>query len=223
MYASGLEGGWLLVRKFGGWGLCFVPGVVWPLGRVGGQTGGCCGRVALRMVATQAEEGVRAEGRRLTEVTFGNRFVEELPKDPEARNFVRRVSGAAYSLVNPTPPWKDDQSESLGQKKSSSMGSIKLAAWSKSCAELLELHPEDEKSPQVVSVLAGAEILPSMKPYAQCYGGHQFGNWAEQLGDGRAISLGDVRTPSASPPLPLERRKPDERNLEPLTPSCRPV
>lgn len=29
-------------------------------------------------------------------------------------------------------------------------------------------------------------------PYAQCYGGHQFGRWAGQLGDGRAITLGEV-------------------------------
>ena len=29
-------------------------------------------------------------------------------------------------------------------------------------------------------------------PYAQCYGGHQFGVWAGQLGDGRAITLGEV-------------------------------
>jgi len=31
-----------------------------------------------------------------------------------------------------------------------------------------------------------------MDPYAMCYGGHQFGNWAGQLGDGRAIILGEV-------------------------------
>ncbi|CAI5461035.1 unnamed protein product [Closterium sp. Yama58-4] len=33
---------------------------------------------------------------------------------------------------------------------------------------------------------------PRSKPYAQCYGGHQFGSWAGQLGDGRAITLGEV-------------------------------
>jgi len=30
------------------------------------------------------------------------------------------------------------------------------------------------------------------QPYAQCYGGHQFGSWAGQLGDGRAITLGEI-------------------------------
>ena len=33
-----------------------------------------------------------------------------------------------------------------------------------------------------------------MQPHATCYGGHQFGNWAGQLGDGRAINLGEVNT-----------------------------
>ena len=40
-----------------------------------------------------------------------------------------------------------------------------------------------------------------MQPYAACYGGHQFGSWAGQLGDGRAITLGEVlnaRTASAA-------------------------
>ena len=31
-----------------------------------------------------------------------------------------------------------------------------------------------------------------MDPYATCYGGHQFGNWAGQLDDGRAINLGKI-------------------------------
>jgi uncharacterized protein YdiU (UPF0061 family) len=35
-------------------------------------------------------------------------------------------------------------------------------------------------------------VLPGMAPYAACYGGHQFGTWAGQLGDGRAITLAEV-------------------------------
>ena len=34
--------------------------------------------------------------------------------------------------------------------------------------------------------------MEGMKPFAQNYGGHQFGHWAGQLGDGRAMSLGEV-------------------------------
>jgi uncharacterized protein YdiU (UPF0061 family) len=37
-----------------------------------------------------------------------------------------------------------------------------------------------------------------MRPYAARYGGHQFGNWAGQLGDGRAITLGEIETPTAA-------------------------
>ncbi len=40
--------------------------------------------------------------------------------------------------------------------------------------------------------MSGNLVLDGMNPYAMCYGGHQFGNWAGQLGDGRAINLGDV-------------------------------
>lgn len=35
-------------------------------------------------------------------------------------------------------------------------------------------------------------LVRCSQPYAQCYGGHQFGSWAGQLGDGRAITLGEV-------------------------------
>jgi uncharacterized protein YdiU (UPF0061 family) len=41
-------------------------------------------------------------------------------------------------------------------------------------------------------VLAGNRLVPGMQPYAACYGGHQFGSWAGQLGDGRAITLGET-------------------------------
>lgn len=40
--------------------------------------------------------------------------------------------------------------------------------------------------------MAGAAPLPGGAPWAACYGGHQFGSWASQLGDGRAISLAEV-------------------------------
>ena len=48
------------------------------------------------------------------------------------------------------------------------------------------------RSPELAEVFAGNRLLPGMEPYAACYGGHQFGSWAGQLGDGRAITLGEV-------------------------------
>ncbi|KAL9678598.1 hypothetical protein QQ045_016446 [Rhodiola kirilowii] len=41
-------------------------------------------------------------------------------------------------------------------------------------------------------IFSGATLPVGSLPYAQCYGGHQFGTWAGQLGDGRAITLGEV-------------------------------
>ena len=42
-------------------------------------------------------------------------------------------------------------------------------------------------------IFTGNEIYPNTKPFSMCYGGHQFGNWAGQLGDGRAINLGEIK------------------------------
>jgi uncharacterized protein YdiU (UPF0061 family) len=47
------------------------------------------------------------------------------------------------------------------------------------------------QSPIGARVLSGNALFTDSKPYAACYGGHQFGNWAGQLGDGRAIGLGE--------------------------------
>jgi uncharacterized protein YdiU (UPF0061 family) len=52
-------------------------------------------------------------------------------------------------------------------------------------------RPDSPNGP-AAEVLGGNRLLPGMKPYAARYGGHQFGHWAGQLGDGRAITLGEV-------------------------------
>ncbi|MGH8707648.1 MAG: protein adenylyltransferase SelO [Burkholderiales bacterium] len=43
-----------------------------------------------------------------------------------------------------------------------------------------------------IEALAGNRVFPGMQPYSARYGGHQFGAWARQLGDGRAITLGEI-------------------------------
>ncbi len=111
----------------------------------------------------------------LHELRFDNRFVRELPGDPEERNFRRPVSGAAYSRVKPTP-----------------VAAPKLIAHSREVAELLDLSIDPYTSAEFAEVFGGNRLLPGMDPFAMCYGGHQFGNWAGQLGDGRAINLGEV-------------------------------
>ncbi|MEO6518844.1 MAG: protein adenylyltransferase SelO, partial [Pseudoxanthomonas sp.] len=47
-------------------------------------------------------------------------------------------------------------------------------------------------TPEFAQVFGGNALLPGMQPFAANYGGHQFGHWAGQLGDGRAISLGEA-------------------------------
>jgi serine/tyrosine/threonine adenylyltransferase len=51
------------------------------------------------------------------------------------------------------------------------------------------------ETPQALAVLAGNQVPDGMRPFASVYSGHQFGVWAGQLGDGRALLLGEVDTP----------------------------
>jgi len=106
---------------------------------------------------------------------FDNRFRRELPGDPETRNAVRQVHGACWSDVLPTP-----------------VAAPRLLAHSREMAALLDLDEADLRTPEMAAVLGGNALLPGMQPYATCYGGHQFGQWAGQLGDGRAIALGET-------------------------------
>lgn len=59
-------------------------------------------------------------------------------------------------------------------------------------ARTLGLDPELLASPEGVEFLAGNRVLPGTEPLAMAYAGHQFGNWVPQLGDGRAILVGEV-------------------------------
>ena len=109
---------------------------------------------------------------------FDNRFVRELPGDPEQGRHVRQVHGACYSRVEPTP-----------------VRAPALLAWSPEVASLLGLDEADVCSQEFAEVFGGNALVQGMEPYAACYGGHQFGNWAGQLGDGRAITLGETINP----------------------------
>ena len=106
---------------------------------------------------------------------FDNRFVNDLPADPAPKNYRRQVNNACYSRVLPTP-----------------IHSPKLIAYSREVAEILDLAGTDCATDEFVEVFSGNQVLAGMDPYATRYGGHQFGNWAGQLGDGRAINLGEI-------------------------------
>ena len=70
----------------------------------------------------------------------------------------------------------------------------RLRAWSPEVAGPLglPLEPTAEERAALAEVLGGNRLVVGMRPRADRYGGHQFGSWAGQLGDGRAISLGEV-------------------------------
>jgi len=108
-------------------------------------------------------------------LTFDNRFTETLPADPITGSARRQVLSSCYSFVKPT-----------------SVSSPTLVAYSKEVAAQIGLSEQDCQSTLFTDVFAGNSELEGMQHYAQCYGGHQFGNWAGQLGDGRAINLGEV-------------------------------
>lgn len=55
--------------------------------------------------------------------------------------------------------------------------------------------PTDWADEQALQVFGGNGVWPGMAPMATVYSGHQFGSWAGQLGDGRALLLGEVDTP----------------------------
>ena len=64
-----------------------------------------------------------------------------------------------------------------------------------SLARELGLDPERLRSPEAVGVFAGNRVPKGAEPLAMAYAGFQFGNWVPQLGDGRAILLGEVVGP----------------------------
>ncbi len=67
-----------------------------------------------------------------------------------------------------------------------------LVAFNPDAATLLDLDPSSRRDPAFLEALAGNRRLPGSEPLAQAYAGHQFGVWVPQLGDGRAILLGEV-------------------------------
>ncbi|MEP7099979.1 MAG: protein adenylyltransferase SelO [Burkholderiales bacterium] len=79
-------------------------------------------------------------------------------------------------------------------------------ATSDACAALLGL-PDDwatRADLNALDVLSGNSSWPGMQPLASVYSGHQFGVWAGQLGDGRALWLGEMDTPAGPMEIQLK-------------------
>ena len=102
-------------------------------------------------------------------------FNKELPADPNTSDTRRQVLEACYSFVTPRVPTKPS-----------------LVHVSKEMATELGIPGEELSATHFLEVFSGTNVLEGTQPYAMCYGGHQFGHWAGQLGDGRAINLCEV-------------------------------
>ena len=111
----------------------------------------------------------------MQDLRFDNAFVNQLPADPETGPRLRQVHRALYSRVDPTP-----------------VAAPRLLAHAHEVASLLGIDEADVATPAFAQVFGGNALAAGMQPYAANYGGHQFGQWAGQLGDGRAISLGET-------------------------------
>ncbi|KAK4505354.1 hypothetical protein PRZ48_003317 [Zasmidium cellare] len=131
-----------------------------------------------------------------------NNFTQKLPPDPEyptpatshkaERTALgpRLVKNAAYTFVRPQPFRKSE-----------------LIGVSKAALKDLAIDPASVDTEDFKKTVAGEQIITidedkepgdnDVYPWAQCYGGYQFGSWAGQLGDGRAISLFEANNPSS--------------------------
>ncbi|HEY4651243.1 MAG TPA: YdiU family protein [Pontibacter sp.] len=107
---------------------------------------------------------------------YKKEFVTTFPGDESGNLTPRQTPGVLYSKAIPTPVEK-----------------VTLLAWSEELANELGIaKPETQEE---TDILGGSYVTETMYPYAACYAGHQFGSWAGQLGDGRAITLGEWETP----------------------------
>ncbi|MGB3606512.1 MAG: YdiU family protein [Psychroserpens sp.] len=102
-------------------------------------------------------------------------FTDQLPEDPITENYKRQVREACFSYVTPK------------QTKSPKMLHV-----SSEMASALGISQTEIESDNFTQIFTGNKVLKNTTPYAMCYGGHQFGNWAGQLGDGRAINLFEI-------------------------------
>ena len=95
--------------------------------------------------------------------------------DDRFDNRFARLPPAFYRRINPTP-----------------LAAPYLVSISDDAATLLDLGPAETRSERFLNLLAGNLVPPGAEPLAMLYAGHQFGTFVPQLGDGRAILLGEI-------------------------------
>ncbi|KAM9377891.1 selenoprotein O1 [Pholidichthys leucotaenia] len=120
----------------------------------------------------------------LERLDFDNVALRKLPMDPSEEPGVRQVKGACFSRV-----------------KTQAVTKPRFVAVSHSALALLGLEGEEVMNdPLGPEYLSGSRVMPGSEPAAHCYCGHQFGQFAGQLGDGAACYLGEVKVPPGQDP-----------------------
>ena len=103
---------------------------------------------------------------------MGDRQLETLT----FHNTYARLPEAFYAKLNPTP----------------FSSSPYLVSFNAAAADLIDLDPREAERPEFTALFGGSMLTPAMEPLAMLYSGHQFGVYVPQLGDGRAILLGEA-------------------------------
>jgi len=96
-------------------------------------------------------------------------------KDVRFDNTYARLPEMFYRRVKPTP-----------------LPAPYLISFNEKAAELIGLNPQEAAKPEFVEYFTGNKLLPNSEPISAIYAGHQFGSFVPQLGDGRAILLGEA-------------------------------
>lgn len=110
------------------------------------------------------------------QLQLGDHYRQALNGDTSNQPGSRQVPRAHWSAVEPV-----------------AFDNPKLVAWSSQLANTLGLDIAADID-TAGQVFTGQQLPTGARPFAMRYGGHQFGGWADQLGDGRAITLGEITT-----------------------------
>ncbi|WP_295639157.1 protein adenylyltransferase SelO [uncultured Methylibium sp.] len=119
------------------------------------------------------------------------------------------MNAVDLSLQNAAPAWRSSGGlASLGSRFGTALPPQAVPAphWvarSEALADELGLSGWLD-TPVALEVLAGSAVADGSRPFASVYSGHQFGVWAGQLGDGRALLLGEIETPAGAMELQLK-------------------
>ena len=110
------------------------------------------------------------------------RFIDRVPGQAQRNPEQRQVHGHGWVAAWPTP-----------------VPAPRLLAFDPVLAGRLGLQAMLPADRGLLQVLSGCALYAGMTPWAACYGGHQFGHWAGQLGDGRALGLGELADVDGQP------------------------